>query len=102
MLEPQPFSSYGKSVRFSDKLKDNYAQLLKDGPWKDEDGDFERVLLEEIGFERREKLGATGRDGGSSYSGLWLKKTEDLVNRVPKAGRCVLQARGKLGMSRSL
>lgn len=63
ILEPQPFTTYAKSARLSDTLKANYEQLKKSGAWKCEDGDFEKVLLEQIGFDRVEKLGETGEKG---------------------------------------
>ncbi len=70
VLEPQPFASYKDSARLSDQLKANY-EILRDGDrdgvkgWREEDGDFERVLLEQVGFERRERLGETGEKGKS-------------------------------------
>lgn len=33
--------------------------------WRYEEGDFERVLLEEIGFDKKEELGETGKNGQS-------------------------------------
>lgn len=68
VLEPQPFSTYSKSAKFSDALKANWDTLRAEGEekgWRDEDGDFERVLLEMVGFERRERLGCPGKDGES-------------------------------------
>jgi 7SK snRNA methylphosphate capping enzyme len=69
ILEPQPFSTYNKAAKFSDELKANY-NALRDGErvargWRDEEGDFERVLLKEVGFERKESLGDTGIKGPS-------------------------------------
>jgi 7SK snRNA methylphosphate capping enzyme len=73
VLEAQPFSTYAKSARLSPELKANYEKLRdgvegQTGPdaergWRSEDGDFERVLLEEIGFERKESRGETGEKG---------------------------------------
>lgn len=67
ILEPQPFSTYSKSARTSDQLKANLDKL-RDGKgeergWRSEDGDFEKILLDKIGFERKESLGETGKDG---------------------------------------
>jgi 7SK snRNA methylphosphate capping enzyme len=50
ILEPQPWSSYAKASRMSDELKQSY-QTIKYRP-----DDFERILLEEIGFQKVEKL----------------------------------------------
>ncbi|KAM0752144.1 Bin3-domain-containing protein [Meredithblackwellia eburnea MCA 4105] len=77
ILEAQPFSSYGKSARFSGELKANWDKLREDGPdkgWKNEDGDFERVLLEEIGFERKESLGSTGKKGFQRPIDVYYKR----------------------------
>ncbi|GJN93268.1 hypothetical protein Rhopal_006315-T1 [Rhodotorula paludigena] len=68
LLEPQPFSTYARSVRTApQELQDNYARLVEgaDKGWRAEDGDFERVLLELVGFEKRELLGESGRKGTS-------------------------------------
>lgn len=67
ILEPQPFSTYHKAAKFSDELKANYI-ALRDGEgdargWRDEDGDFENVLLKEVGFEKKQSLGDTGIKG---------------------------------------
>lgn len=68
ILEPQPFASYKDSARLSDQLRANY-EVLRDGDgdgvkgWREEEGEFERVLLGEVGFERRERLGETGEKG---------------------------------------
>lgn len=85
VLEPQPFSTYAKSARLSDELRANF-EVLRDGDgegvkgWKDEDGDFARVLLEGVGFERRDRLGETGEKGecrqADSSSGLALTSLE--------------------------
>lgn len=69
ILEPQPFSSYSRSVKSLSKnhenLRDNY-ELLKSGAmrgWRAEEGEFERVLVELVGFEKRDMLGETGEIG---------------------------------------
>jgi len=70
VLEPQPFASYKDSARLSDELRTNF-EILRDGDvdgvkgWREEDGDFERVLVAEVGFDRRERLGETGKKGQS-------------------------------------
>lgn len=57
VLEPQPWNSYAKAARLSSELKESYA-CLKLRP-----DDFERILLEEIGFERVEKLSEESGEG---------------------------------------
>ncbi|SCZ97263.1 BZ3500_MvSof-1268-A1-R1_Chr4-2g07095 [Microbotryum saponariae] len=66
ILEPQPFSSYAPSARYVDELKANLQLMKEEGEfrgWRAEDGDFEKVLLGQIGFERVDKLGDTSKDG---------------------------------------
>lgn len=67
VLEPQPFSTYARSARASGEatLRDNYARLVEGAEkgWRAEEGDFERVLIELVGFEKRELLGETGKIG---------------------------------------
>ncbi|SCV69193.1 BQ2448_2213 [Microbotryum intermedium] len=66
ILEPQPFTSYAPSARYVDELKANLQLMKEEGEfrgWRAEEGDFEKVLLEQIGFERVDKLGDTGKDG---------------------------------------
>ncbi|GAA6021188.1 hypothetical protein JCM11491_001600 [Sporobolomyces phaffii] len=67
VLEPQPFSTYARSAKTSAALRDNY-EALKGGAqngWRWELGDFERVLIELVGFEKREALGETGTVGST-------------------------------------
>ncbi|KAM0786900.1 hypothetical protein ACM66B_002324 [Microbotryomycetes sp. NB124-2] len=73
ILEPQLWSTYAKSVKANPSLRSNYDKLkssddddgeAKEGRgWKAEAGDFERVLLKEIGFDSVKKLGETGDKG---------------------------------------
>ncbi|GAA5895428.1 hypothetical protein JCM6882_006247 [Rhodosporidiobolus microsporus] len=75
ILEPQPFSSYArtlKNLRHNASSAAEVAELqknlhrLEEGAekgWRAEEGDFERVLLELVGFERRELVGYTGEEG---------------------------------------
>ncbi|KAI5476739.1 hypothetical protein MNV49_007329 [Pseudohyphozyma bogoriensis] len=67
ILEVQPFSTYAKSAKQFDELKANFVKLRdgegEDRGWRDEDGDFEKVLLETIGFESVRSLGETGKQG---------------------------------------
>lgn len=70
ILEPQPFSTYAKSAKLSPELKANYERLRdgaegvdEDKGWRAENGDFDKVLLEQIGFARKERLGETGEKG---------------------------------------
>ncbi|GAA6049182.1 hypothetical protein JCM3770_003297 [Rhodotorula araucariae] len=67
ILEPQPFSTYARSARAEPLLQANYARLREGAEkgWRAEDGDFERVLIELVGFEKRELLGETGRVGST-------------------------------------
>ncbi|BGP34900.1 hypothetical protein JCM10296v2_006724 [Rhodotorula toruloides] len=65
ILEPQPFSTYARNVKMTRELQENYDRL-KEGAekgWRAEEGDFERVLLELVGFEKRDLLGETGKIG---------------------------------------
>ncbi|BGP27197.1 mepce protein [Rhodotorula toruloides] len=67
ILEPQPFSTYARNVKMTPELQENYDRL-KEGAekgWRTEEGDFERVLLELVGFEKRELLGETGKIGST-------------------------------------
>uniref|UniRef100_A0A1I7XAD2 RNA methyltransferase n=1 Tax=Heterorhabditis bacteriophora TaxID=37862 RepID=A0A1I7XAD2_HETBA len=52
ILEPQPFASYRKRAKMTDVLKQNYSSI----EFKPED--FEMYLIEEVGFESVEHLGA--------------------------------------------
>lgn len=52
ILEPQPFASYRKRSKMTEKLKANYNKI----EFKPED--FEMYLIEEVGFESVEHLGA--------------------------------------------
>ncbi|GAA5883184.1 hypothetical protein JCM16303_006133 [Sporobolomyces ruberrimus] len=68
ILEPQPFSTYSRSAKgTSQTVKENYEALKGGGQkgWRWEEGDFERVLIELVGFEKRESLGETGRIGST-------------------------------------
>ncbi|GAA5826784.1 hypothetical protein JCM11251_002893 [Rhodosporidiobolus azoricus] len=89
ILEPQPFSSYHKTVRnlrhssssSSAEVAELQANLarLEEGAekgWRAEEGDFERVLLELVGFERVEKLGYTGEEGTG-----WRRPVEMYIKR---------------------
>lgn len=80
VLEPQPFSTYQRSVKMSTRgqgggnpssslLRDNF-ESLKSGAqrgWRWEEGDFERVLIELVGFEKCELLGETGKVGEHAH-----------------------------------
>lgn len=57
ILEPQPWSSYAKASRMTPELKASY-QSLKLRP-----DEFERILLEEIGFQKVEKLSEQDEGG---------------------------------------
>lgn len=57
ILEAQPWSSYSKAVRQAPELKESYKTV------KLRPTDFERILLEDIGFQKVEKLSEEG-DGG--------------------------------------
>lgn len=50
ILEAQPWESYHKAARLSDELKESCSKL------KLRPEDFERILLEDIGFTSVEKL----------------------------------------------
>lgn len=50
ILEPQPWESYQKAARLSDSLKESYGKI------KVRPEDFERILLQDIGFTSVEKL----------------------------------------------
>lgn len=65
ILEPQPFATYAKNVKAMPELQERYDKLLEGAEkgWRPEDGDFERVLTELVGFGKRELLGETGRIG---------------------------------------
>ncbi|KJH45479.1 Bicoid-interacting protein 3 [Dictyocaulus viviparus] len=52
IVEPQPFASYKKRSKMTEKLKANYLAI----EFKPED--FEMYLIEEVGFESVEHLGA--------------------------------------------
>ncbi|KAK5970840.1 hypothetical protein GCK32_003265 [Trichostrongylus colubriformis] len=52
ILEPQPFASYRKRAKMTEKLKATYSAI----EFKPED--FEMYLIEEVGFESVEHLGA--------------------------------------------
>lgn len=70
ILEPQPFSTYARNVKMTPELQENYDRL-KEGAekgWRAEEGDFERVLLELVGFEKRELLGKTGKIGERGFA----------------------------------
>ena len=70
ILEPQPWSSYAKASRMSDELKQSYNSL------KLRPDDFERVLLQDIGFQKMERLGKAeaeadkGGEGEKATSGF--------------------------------
>ncbi|GAA6042432.1 hypothetical protein JCM8097_008449 [Rhodosporidiobolus ruineniae] len=99
ILEPQPFSSYARTVKNlrsrqpasssgpSAEVQELEANLrrLDSGPergWRAEEGEFARVLLESVGFERREVLGFTGEEGTT-----WRRPVEVYFKRGPAAGR---------------
>ncbi|GAA5870326.1 hypothetical protein JCM8547_006604 [Rhodosporidiobolus lusitaniae] len=90
ILEPQPFSSYSRTLSklrhsSSSSSSSPYAELqsnllkLESGAergWRAEEGEFERVLLESVGFERRELLGWTGEEGST-----WRRPVEVYTKR---------------------
>lgn len=57
VLEPQPWSSYTKAKRMADDLRESYDALVV------RPDDFERILLDEIGFEKMELIGEIGEGG---------------------------------------
>ncbi|GAA5984757.1 hypothetical protein JCM10908_003490 [Rhodotorula pacifica] len=67
VLEPQPFSSFAKTAKAMPELQERYDKLLEGAEkgWRAEDGDYERVLIELVGFGKRELLGETGRIGST-------------------------------------
>lgn len=76
ILEPHPFHSYNVTgTKVPEDLKRNY-ELMKEGSeeegvergWREEDGDFERILLGEIGFERKERLGFVRSKSGEFHA----------------------------------
>ena len=44
--------------------------------WRAEEGEFERVLVELVGFEKRELLGETG-EMGELFFEIWNPRTLD-------------------------
>ncbi|KAK4057408.1 hypothetical protein OIO90_001477 [Microbotryomycetes sp. JL221] len=63
ILEPQLFSTYSNAIKSNPELKFTFDELKSNKGWKVEQGDFENILLNQIGFERIEKLGETGDKG---------------------------------------
>jgi hypothetical protein len=57
VLEPQDWASYTRARRMSPELRTAYDQLEL------RPDDFERVLLDDIGFEKVERLGTVGKGG---------------------------------------
>lgn len=102
ILEPQPFSSYAKNVKALPELQERYDKLLEGAEkgWRPEDGDFERVLTELVGFGTRELLGETGRVGAFSFllalvnilGTLSLTLSTLCRVQLPEAGRGVYEA----------
>ncbi|GAA6023147.1 hypothetical protein JCM10207_005742 [Rhodosporidiobolus poonsookiae] len=71
ILEPQPFSTYSttlKNLRPCPPALQANLERLQEGAergWRAEEGEFQRVLVESIGFEKCEVLGWTGEEGSS-------------------------------------
>lgn len=63
IFEAQPWLSYAKAGRLSEALKESYGRI------KLRPEDFERILLEEIGFQKVEKL--TEDSGEGEYQPLF-------------------------------
>ncbi|CAB3405539.1 unnamed protein product [Caenorhabditis bovis] len=76
IIEPQPFESYRKRAKMNEELKSNYSKI----EFKPED--FEMYLLEEIGFESVEHLGApcAKSKGFERYIDVYLKPLKPASN----------------------
>ncbi|PIO65577.1 Bicoid-interacting protein 3 [Teladorsagia circumcincta] len=82
ILEPQPFASYRKRAKMTEKLKATYAAI----EFKPED--FEMYLIEEVGFESVEHLGApcAKSKGFERPIDVYLKKPPRFLERAVKNG----------------
>ncbi|KAK6026853.1 Bicoid-interacting protein 3 [Ostertagia ostertagi] len=82
ILEPQPFASYRKRAKMTEKLKATYAAI----EFKPED--FEMYLIEEVGFESVEHLGApcAKTKGFERPIDVYLKKPPRFLERAVKNG----------------
>lgn len=67
ILEPQPWSSYMKAARLVPELKESYNTV------KLRPTDFERILLEEIGFQKVEKLSDVDEGGFKRPLHVYIK-----------------------------
>ncbi|VDM52257.1 unnamed protein product [Angiostrongylus costaricensis] len=81
IVEPQPFTSYKKRSKMTEKLKANYLAI----EFKPED--FEMYLLEEVGFESVEHLGApcAKTKGFERPIDIYRKKLPRFLDRDTKA-----------------
>ncbi|KAK6733825.1 hypothetical protein RB195_017532 [Necator americanus] len=80
IVEPQPFASYRKRSKMTEKLKTNYAAI----EFKPED--FEMYLIESVGFESVEHLGApcAKTKGFERPIDVYLKKPPRFMERDTK------------------
>ncbi|GAA6060185.1 hypothetical protein JCM10212_005186 [Sporobolomyces blumeae] len=86
VLEPQPFASYLRSAKTSPELRHHW-ELLREGAqrgWRWEDGEFEKVLLELVGFEKRSLLGETGKVGSTFRRPVEVYSKRGPTSSVPK------------------
>ncbi|CAI5443320.1 unnamed protein product [Caenorhabditis angaria] len=69
IIEPQPFETYRKRAKMNEELKSNYAKI------EFKPDDFEMYLLEEVGFESVEHLGAPSArsKGFERYIDVYVK-----------------------------
>ncbi|VDL65003.1 unnamed protein product [Nippostrongylus brasiliensis] len=81
ILEPQPFASYRKRAKMTETLKANYAAI----EFKPED--FEMYLIEEVGFESVEHLGApcAKTKGFERPIDVYIKKPPRFMEREDKS-----------------
>ncbi|KAE9414872.1 hypothetical protein Angca_009304, partial [Angiostrongylus cantonensis] len=81
IVEPQPFTSYKKRSKMTEKLKANYLAI----EFKPED--FEMYLLEEVGFESVEHLGVpcAKTKGFERPIDVYWKKSPRFLDRDAKA-----------------
>ncbi|KHJ90427.1 cysteine protease domain, YopT-type [Oesophagostomum dentatum] len=80
IVEPQPFASYRKRAKMTERLRTNYAAI----EFKPED--FEMYLLETVGFESVEHLGApcAKSKGFERPIDVYLKKPPKFMEREAK------------------
>ncbi|EYC34559.1 hypothetical protein Y032_0001g47 [Ancylostoma ceylanicum] len=80
VVEPQPFASYRKRSKMTEKLRTNYAAI----EFKPED--FEMYLIETVGFESVEHLGApcAKTKGFERPIDVYLKKPPRFLEREAK------------------